>query len=608
VNTTATNDPVLTIIGDASGTATFENLGNATLTLTIADNSHNHVESDITDLDKYTQAETDGFLNNKVNTSLLGVNNGVATLDEQGKILVAQLPNSVFDSLFFYDTVGAGTTELREAGLAAVADANTVGRSAIGYYWVATAAATLSGNPGGFGTVTVGGLLAESAGFTPREEGVAGGLGDNLETGDWFILVGITGLGTVGSPYGFTFAVVNNTYELASSSVDGIVRLSNTTTISSSTTGNQVVTQGVLGGLIGTAANTIAAGDDARFTDARTPLAHTHTKSEITDFAHTHAIADVTNLQTALDTVGQVAGQNTKLGLQALNVVTAGNRLNVAIGYQTLFTNTTGSNNTALGHRTLFNNVEGSDNTALGLSALGANSSGSSNTALGLNSGRYIADGSTNNFTGSNSVFVGSSTKALANGQTNQIVIGHNATGIGSNTVTLGNDSIVTTALKGDVGIGTTTPSARLHINGVSLIFQTAQTSLKTYGSQAGLQIVSYQSVGGSPFTKTSDIVANADGPVPSQMRLFTKASGDTSASERMRITDGGNIGINQVTPTERLDVGGNIKASGSVTSATVSATTSVTTPSVVATSTVKIGSWTLSQNGTSGSLDFVVV
>jgi hypothetical protein len=33
-----------------------------------------------------------------------------------------------------------------------------------------------------------------------------------------------------------------------------------------------------------------------------------------------------------------------------------------------------------------------------------------------------------------------------------------------------------------------------------------------------------------------------------------------------------------------------------------------VTTPSVVATNTVKIGSWTLSQNGTSGSLDFVVV
>ena len=35
-------DPTLTINGDASGSATFTNLGNATLTLTIADDSHNH--------------------------------------------------------------------------------------------------------------------------------------------------------------------------------------------------------------------------------------------------------------------------------------------------------------------------------------------------------------------------------------------------------------------------------------------------------------------------------------------------------------------------------------------------------------------------------------
>jgi len=35
-----------------------------------------------------------------------------------------------------------------------------------------------------------------------------------LETGDWFIISNFTGLGTVGSPYVVTFAVVNNTYEI----------------------------------------------------------------------------------------------------------------------------------------------------------------------------------------------------------------------------------------------------------------------------------------------------------------------------------------------------------------------------------------------------------
>jgi hypothetical protein len=36
-------------------------------------------------------------------------------------------------------------------------------------------------------------------------------------------------------------------------------------------------------------------------TAARTPTAHTHTKSQITDFTHAHAVSEVTGLQTALD-------------------------------------------------------------------------------------------------------------------------------------------------------------------------------------------------------------------------------------------------------------------------------------------------------------------
>jgi hypothetical protein len=40
---------------------------------------------------------------------------------------------------------------------------------------------------------------------------------------------------------------------------------------------------------------------DSRLSDTRDPKAHTHTKSNITDFTHTHAVADVTGLQTALD-------------------------------------------------------------------------------------------------------------------------------------------------------------------------------------------------------------------------------------------------------------------------------------------------------------------
>lgn len=46
-NVTNKPDPTLTLTGDVSGTATFTNLGNVTLTATVADNSHNHIISNI---------------------------------------------------------------------------------------------------------------------------------------------------------------------------------------------------------------------------------------------------------------------------------------------------------------------------------------------------------------------------------------------------------------------------------------------------------------------------------------------------------------------------------------------------------------------------------
>ena len=45
--TTATADPTLTLSGDVTGSATFTNLGNATLTAVVADDSHNHIISNV---------------------------------------------------------------------------------------------------------------------------------------------------------------------------------------------------------------------------------------------------------------------------------------------------------------------------------------------------------------------------------------------------------------------------------------------------------------------------------------------------------------------------------------------------------------------------------
>jgi hypothetical protein len=62
ITTTATADPTLTLSGDLSGSATFTNLGNATLTATVANNSHTHVSSNITDLTETVQDLVGGMV------------------------------------------------------------------------------------------------------------------------------------------------------------------------------------------------------------------------------------------------------------------------------------------------------------------------------------------------------------------------------------------------------------------------------------------------------------------------------------------------------------------------------------------------------------------
>jgi len=137
---------------------------------------------------------------------------------------------------------------------------------------------------------------------------------------------------------------------------------------------------------------------------------------------------------------------------------------NTANGMQALHSNITGNYNTANGMQALFYNTTGYQNTANGMYALYSNTTGNYNTANGMSAGRFIADGATANQTSNNSVYEGYNTMALASGDTNEIVIGASAIGNGSNTVTLGNTSIVKTILQGNVGIGTTSPTAALHL------------------------------------------------------------------------------------------------------------------------------------------------
>ena len=128
---------------------------------------------------------------------------------------------------------------------------------------------------------------------------------------------------------------------------------------------------------------------------------------------------------------------------------------NIALGLNALRYNTTGVYNSAMGMNALLSNTTGYSNSAVGVNALYSNTTGSNNSAVGMNAGRYDSNGGANQ-TSNNSVYLGYDARALADGDTNEIVIGASAVGNGSNSVTLGNDSITKTILKGNIGIRTT--------------------------------------------------------------------------------------------------------------------------------------------------------
>lgn len=73
-----------------------------------------------------------------------------------------------------------------------------------------------------------------------------------------------------------------------------------------------------------------------------------------------------------------------------------------AIGWQALFSNTTGDRNTASGFQALFNNTSGYQNTASGSQTLYHNTTGSRNTAVGYEALRYNTGGSLDTDSSSN--------------------------------------------------------------------------------------------------------------------------------------------------------------------------------------------------------------
>ncbi|MCP4088439.1 MAG: hypothetical protein GY746_01405, partial [Gammaproteobacteria bacterium] len=155
----------------------------------------------------------------------------------------------------------------------------------------------------------------------------------------------------------------------------------------------------------------------------------------------------------------------------------SGSNSNVGIGYQALFTNTTGYGNVANGALALFSNETGYHNVANGTNALFYNTSGKSNVANGsyaLNAnttgswntanGRRALDGNT---TGSYNTAIGYFANVKYDNLTNATAIGAHATVSQDNSMVLGSiDGENGASADTKVGIGTSAPTNKLDVNG----------------------------------------------------------------------------------------------------------------------------------------------
>ena len=124
-----------------------------------------------------------------------------------------------------------------------------------------------------------------------------------------------------------------------------------------------------------------------------------------------------------------------------------------------------------------------------------------------------------------------------------------------SGSATLNNSPIYTAG--GKVGIGTSSPTGKLDVNG----------NINLSGDNGIITFSPTGSVGTVQSRLNLDLIAGYagyQGASYSNIRFYTAGSAD-GKTERMRLTDVGNLGIGTKNVTQKLDVRGNINASNEI-------------------------------------------
>jgi hypothetical protein len=258
-----------------------------------------------------------------------------------------------------------------------------------------------------------------------------------------------------------------------------------------------------------------------------------------------------------------LASYNTAVGRTALTANTTGGS-NTAIGFNTLYTNSVGSYNIALGASAIFSNTSGSYNIAIGASGLYDVTTGTYNTALGYNTGRGITTGNYN-------TIIGAQVTGLSSALSNTIII---ADGQGNQRIYVNSS--------GNVGIGTTTPTAKLDVNGNAFISGSLKVS--AYNNVGiGTNVVNWPLTVAAPGN-TGMAIVTTDLALGSAGTIFYLGLGASTGTTygSLEVTDAlvpanrqniiiqptsaARVGIGKTTPNAKLDVLGDVIITGSLT------------------------------------------
>ncbi len=250
--------------------------------------------------------------------------------------------------------------------------------------------------------------------------------------------------------------------------------------------------------------------------------------------------------------------RNSAFGSFALDNA-VGDAQNSAFGAFVLGNNNGGDSNSGLGYNALNANSTGSNNTAMGVDALKINTIGANNTAVGFNAMATINQGSNN--TG-----IGVDTATTSTLTSNATAIGYKATVGASNCVVLGSINGVNGATSSvNVGVGTISPATALEVvdanvtttatvegtinvmtNGAQAIDAGGSITLGGSVTDAGTTFRTFGSIEGRKATATTNVNSGY---------LLFKTNNAGTLSERMRITNAGDIGIGTAAPGGQFEL-----------------------------------------------------